>query len=199
MEFFRRSTATPRRLAILAGAFNPPTTAHLALAVSALSRADEVLFVLPRTFPHKAFHGAGFEERVRMLLAATGSELRFSVAASSGGLFAEISSECRPHYPAGVSFAFLCGADAAQRIVHWDYGEPGAFAHMLSAFELWVAARGVDFDVPPEMRGRIHKLPLDAESQQISASEVRRRISRGDDWESLVPEAVRELARRIYS
>jgi nicotinate-nucleotide adenylyltransferase len=199
MEFFRRSAAPPERLAILAGAFNPPTSAHLALAASALSCADEALFVLPRAFPHKPYHGASFEDRVRMLLAATEHEHRFSVAASCGGLFAEIASECRPHYPAGVSFAFLCGADAAQRIVHWDYGEPSAFLHMLAAFELWVAARGVAFDIPPEMRGRIHTLPLDAESQQISASEVRRRIARGDAWESLVPEPVRELARQIYS
>jgi hypothetical protein len=36
---------------------------------------------------------------------------------------------------------FICGRDAAERIVAWDYGEPDAFRRMLDQFELLVAAR----------------------------------------------------------
>ena len=50
-------------LAILAGAFNPPTRAHLAMADAALAVVDEVLFTLPRAFPHKEFTRAEFETR----------------------------------------------------------------------------------------------------------------------------------------
>jgi nicotinic acid mononucleotide adenylyltransferase len=91
MEFFRRAAARPGRLGVLAGTFNPPTRAHLALAQAALGCADEVVFVLPRAFPHKAYGGASFEDRVRMLAAAVGDEPRFSIAASGAGLFIEIA------------------------------------------------------------------------------------------------------------
>ena len=95
MDFFRRTTAKPRRLAVLPGTFNPPTRAHMALARAALASADEVLFVLPRAFPHKPYSGASFEDRVRMLAAAVADEPRFSIASSDGGLFIEIARQCR--------------------------------------------------------------------------------------------------------
>ena len=55
MEFFRRAAGRPNRLGILPGTFNPVTVAHLALAHAALRHVDEVVFVLPRVFPHKNY------------------------------------------------------------------------------------------------------------------------------------------------
>src|SRR5690242_20208760 len=120
MEFFRRAAARPRRLGVFPGTFNPPTRAHVALARAALASVDEVVFVLPREFPHKTFEGASFEDRVRMLEAALAGEPRFSIAASRGGLFIEIARECREAYGAETGLYFLCGRDAAERIVDWD-------------------------------------------------------------------------------
>ena len=59
--------------------------AHLALAEAALALVDEVLFVLPRQFPHKIYSGASFEERVELLGSALDGSPRFSVAACEGG------------------------------------------------------------------------------------------------------------------
>ena len=87
MEFFRESGGRPAKLGILSGTFHPPTRAHLGLARAGLELVDEVLFVLPRRFPHKRYEGAGFSDRLRMLLAATAGEPRFSVAATGGCLF----------------------------------------------------------------------------------------------------------------
>src|SRR5579862_4406903 len=95
LDFYRRAAGVPRSLGVLPAAFNPPTLAHLALARAALGVVDEVLFVLPRQFPHKQYEGATFEERLEMLEAATSREPRFSIAASAYGLFAEIADECR--------------------------------------------------------------------------------------------------------
>src|ERR1039458_5080843 len=61
MEFLRRSKDRPYRLGVLPGTFNPVTVAHLALAEAALTIVDEVVFVLPRQFPHKTYSGAAFE------------------------------------------------------------------------------------------------------------------------------------------
>jgi len=185
------------RLGIIPGTFNPPTVAHLALARAALAHVDEVIFVLPRVLPHKEFDDASFEQRMEMLHAATAGEPRFRVLPSRGGLFIEIARECRALQP-DAQLLILCGRDAAERIVNWDYGEPGAFARMLDEFELLVAARHGQYDPPPEFRSRIHPLPMPA-CDGVSATEVRRRIAASEPWEHLVPTAVAALAREIYA
>jgi nicotinate-nucleotide adenylyltransferase len=198
MGFLRRAAGNPSKLGVLAGTFNPPTRAHIALARAALSVLNEVLFVLPRVFPHKGWEGASFEDRLRMLEAAIRDEPRFSIAASEKGLFIEIARECRAAYGDSVELYFLCGRDAAERIVNWDYGRPGAFLEQLREYQMLVAPRGGDYEPPPEMRARIHPLAVPADCDAVSATEVRRRIASGEAWEDLVPPETVPLAREIY-
>lgn len=197
MIFFRRAAARPERLGILPGAFNPVTVAHLALARAALSHVDEVVFVLPRVFPHKDYSRASFEDRIAMLEAVL-DHPAFSLATTDGGLFIDIARECRDAYGDGARLAFLCGRDAAERIVGWDYGPAGAFTEMLLEFELLVAARDGVYVPPAELAHAVRC--LDAEGTgDVSATEVRKLAARGEAWEHLVPEAARTLARRLYS
>jgi len=196
MEFMRRAWGTPRILGILAGTFHPPTRAHLALARAALAVVDEVLFVLPRAFPHKSYEGAGLRERLAMLEAALSGQPRCSLAVTEGGLFSDIARECRAEYTPAPELYFLCGRDAAERIIHWDYGRPGAILEQLREFQLLVARREGDFQPPPELRDRIHPLPM--EEDWVSATDVRHRIRAGEPWEHLVPEAAMSLIRRLY-
>jgi nicotinic acid mononucleotide adenylyltransferase len=158
---------------------------------------DEVLFVLPREFPHKAYEGASFDERIEMLRLAVVDDPRFSIASTDRGLFIDIARECRDAY-GDAALSFLCGRDAAERIVNWDYGDPGAFQAMLDVFDLRVAARGGDYQPPPELAHRIHPLPMDTDYDEVSATDVRERIARGLPWEHLVPESIILLVRRIY-
>jgi nicotinate-nucleotide adenylyltransferase len=195
MEFFRRTGVRPHRLGILPGAFNPITIAHLALAQSALELVDEVLFVLPRVFPHKGYEGATFEQRLEMLGTALADEPRYSVGASGRGLFVEIAEECRLSYGSDVRLTFLCGRDAAERIVSWDYGRPGAIAGMLEKFDLLVSARAGEYDPPAELACSIAPLPIEESFDRISATEVRQRIAQGQPWEYLVPAAIAPLIR----
>src|SRR3954447_25714353 len=116
MEFFRRNAAQPKRLGVFPGSFNPVTVAHLALAAAALNIVDEVVFVLPRQFPHKTYSGASFEQRMELLSLALAAHPRFSAAVSENGLFVEIADECRECFGADVRLSFLCGRDAAERI-----------------------------------------------------------------------------------
>ena len=199
MEFFHRAQSHPTRLAVFPGAFNPLTTAHLALAHAALSHADEVVLVLPRLFPHKPYHGAPFEERAGMLREAVQTHPAFSVAASDGGLFIDIAAECRAAYPGPPRLSFLCGRDAAERIAAWDYGRPDAFAEMLRQFDLLVAARQGEYEPPPSLRAAVRRIEVAGEFNDISASEVRRRISLGEPWEHLVPPEIHSRVRKIYS
>ena len=198
MEFLYRAPGRPSHIAILPGAFNPVTVAHMALARAALPRVDQVLFALPRKFPHKEYAGAGFDQRASLLLALTAGTANFSSACTDGGLFIDIARECRVEYGGDIRVSFLCGRDAAERIVGWDYGVPGAIGKMLGEFGLLVAARHGEYTPPAELAHAIGCLELDAEFDDVSASEVRRRIADGCAWEHLVPAAVRDLVRDLY-
>jgi nicotinate-nucleotide adenylyltransferase len=198
MEFLRRAAGRPSKLGILPGAFHPPTCAHLALARAALAEVDEVLFVLPRAFPHKQYEAVGLAERTRLVAQATAGEPRFSVGISDGGLFIEIARECRDAYGPGTDLWFVCGRDAAERIVNWDYGRPGAIEEMLEEFGLLVADRDGRYDPPLHLAKRIRRLPLPGDYAEVSATEVRTRISTGRPWEHLVPESIVDLVRRLY-
>lgn len=198
MDLIRRADSIPARLAVFPGTFNPPTCAHLALAEAALGRVEEVVFVLPRAFPHKGYEGATFEQRLRLLREAVSANPRFSVASSAGGLFIDIAREVRQHYPSPTELLFLCGRDAAERIVHWDYGEPGAFARMLQEFGLLVARRGDEYSPPAELASRIHPLPVGCEWDEVSATEVRVRLAAGKDWRHLVPAGIVPLVSEYY-
>ena len=199
MQFLRRCTVKPYRLGVLPGTFNPVTVAHLALAEAALAVVDEVVFVLPRQFPHKKFSGVGFEQRAELLELALAGEPRFSAAACEGGLFVDIAGECRAAYGGNVRLSFLCGRDAAERIANWDYGDAGAFGEMLTAFDFLVAARGGEYCPPKSLSSSFARLELNGAFDHVSATEVRARISNGEPWEHLVPAAVRRRVGEIYT
>jgi nicotinate (nicotinamide) nucleotide adenylyltransferase len=187
----------PRTLAILAGSFNPPTGAHLALAHAALTRVDHVLFVLPRILPHKEFVGASYKERFSMLETVTAGQEHWSIATSAGGLFVEIAAEAAEHFPQ-TALWFVCGRDAAERIVNWDYGTPEAFAGMLQSFGLLVARRQGEYLPPEEFAHRIEPLPMENYDEH-SSTEVRERARCGEPWRHLVPESIVAEVERIYS
>lgn len=201
MEFIRRANVptsqTPLRLGILPGSFNPPTIAHLGLLEAARPHVDELLCVIPRAFPHKDFHGARLEQRLEMLLAA-GLPAECSIAVSERGLFSEIAEECRVTYAVPLRPVFICGRDAAQRIVEWNYGREGAIEEMLLRFELLVAPRGGHYEPPAPLRLSIHRLPVTEDRMHVSSTEVRERLRRGEPWEHLVPEALVPTIRSLY-
>ena len=181
-------------IGVLTAAFNPLTTAHLALIDAGLRVADRVICVIPRSYPHKSFEGASFEQRLEMLRRVQG---RFEIGITQGGLFLEITRELRAANPA-AEISFLCGRDAAERVLTWDYGEPGVPERMLAEFSLLVASRQGEFTAPEHLRSRIRPLKLDADYDEVSSTEIRRRIAAGEPWEHLVPEPIIALAREIY-
>jgi nicotinate-nucleotide adenylyltransferase len=186
--------ASRNRIGVLAGAFNPVTRAHLALVDAALQVVDEVICVVPRVYPHKELHGADLETRVEMLRRAG---TRFRVALCEHGLFADIAHELREQYP-DAELYFICGRDAAERVIHWDYGDPGAIERILENFRLLVASRHGELEAPPHLRHRVEPLPLTGDFDDVSSTEVRKRIAAGLAWEHLVPEPIIEMVRRVY-
>jgi len=188
----------PRTVGVVAGSFNPPTIAHEELVYAAGFHVDEVVCVVPGVLPHKEYFGATLEQRLEMLASVELLAL-CSIASTEKGLFIDIARECHEHFGPEVRLSFVCGRDAAERILTWDYGRPGAVEEMLREFELLVAPRGGHYEPSAEYRDRIHTLHVRSGHEDVSSTEVRERIARGEPWEHLVPEGIRERVREIYS
>jgi nicotinic acid mononucleotide adenylyltransferase len=168
------------------------------MVCAAGSQVDEVLCVVPSVLPHKEFFGATLEQRLEMLGAIDGMAAA-SIATTEKGLFIDIGRECRENYGAATRIFFVCGRDAAERILRWDYGRPGVVEEMLREFELLVAARRGQFSAPAEYRHRVHPLILSTGLDEVSSTEVRERIARDEPWEHLVPQEIVEHVKEIYS
>jgi nicotinate (nicotinamide) nucleotide adenylyltransferase len=194
LEIVHKATVNSRRLAVLPGSFNPPTRAHLGLAEAALAHADEVLFAIPRVFPHKEYFGASLAERIEMIKAIVPPG--GSVGISERGLFIDIARELGALYP-GVELSFVCGRDAAERIISWRYEEE-QIEDILQELRLLVADRDGDFVLPVKFAGVVKKLQCER-FDEISSTAVRDRILRGEMWEHLVPGEIVATVRQIYS
>ena len=198
MEFLHRARPGAGSLALLPGAWNPPTRAHLAMARAALDWAEDAVLVLPRAFPHKEFEGPDQRRRAEWLESCARAE-GLSAAVTEGGLFIDMARECRDATGAGRVF-LVCGRDAAERIVAWDYGPEDAFGRQLEEFELLVAPRGGPYDPPPALAARIQPLALCEGWQDVSSTAVRELIRRGEPWTHLTPECIARLMDpRLYS
>ena len=197
LRFYKGEPGEAGCIGIFPGAFNPVTRAHLALARAAIEQhaLGQVVFLLPENFPHKQYVGAGFEDRIALLQVALADEERFAIASSEKGLFYEIAAEARESYSSGVELFFLCGRDAAERIVNWDYGDGPDFSRQLEDFQLLAASRKGDYEPPPAFRPRIQTVLLSPEWSALSASAVREAVREGQDWEVLVPSAAARVIR----
>jgi nicotinic acid mononucleotide adenylyltransferase len=196
MEFLHRANPQAARIALLPGAWNPPTLAHIALATAALGWAEDAVLVLPRAFPHKEFEGPGPDRRAAWL-AACARAAGLSAALSDGGLFIDIARECRASTGAAGIF-LVCGCDAAERIVGWDYGPGDSIDRQLEEYELLVAPRPHGFAPPSALAPLIHSLDLAGDWNDVSSTEVRERIRRGAAWTHLVPAEILEDVRAAF-
>lgn len=186
------------RLGLLPAAFNPPTSAHLALARAAAEQhaLDQVALVLPANLPHKEFDHVPFEQRRDLLVSAVANAPGVTAAVCEGGLFHEIADELL-HACGSIEPALIAGRDAAERIVAWDYGDAPSIAEQLTRFELLVASREGSYLPPREIAHRIRNVQLSREWDAVSSSLARRSIaSGGEEWRDYVPGPVADAIRR---
>lgn len=192
-----------KRVGVIAGAFNPVTRAHIALAEAARAHVDEIVFAVPRALPHKEYGGASVDQRIEMLRRVCGEAgcehpLREAcVEIVDGGLFVDIAGEVRRSRP-GSEIYVVCGRDAAERMVTWNYDDPGAIDRIFQELHLLVAGRQGAYRVPDHLRARVHSLALPPHFDEVSSTEVRRRMAAGEAWQHLVPESIVGLVSEIY-
>lgn len=69
---------------------------------------------------------------------------------------------------------------------------------MLRQFDLLVARRNGEYEPPAEFSAAMERLDVPGGLDSVSATEVRNRIARGEDWHHLVPSGIQARVREIY-
>ncbi len=195
----------PDRVGILPGSFDPPTRAHVELALEAKKafKLDSVIFTISRvTIDKEEIEGLCLEDRL-LILSLIARELGWvSLAATNRGLYYEQANALRALLGRKAKIYFLVGMDKVMQILDPRYYENRETA-LLSLFteaQIVAANRGSlreeelkEMLASPEnenFKDRIYYLPLAEETAEISSSALRDKIHRGEAFESRVPETV---------
>ena len=166
------------------------------MALVALDHADEVVLTLAARMPHKEMEPGEIERRLEWMRLLAEVDERISVALTGGGLFVDMARAAKA--AAGVErVSIVCGRDAAERAMGWDYGDGAGFAEQLSEFTMLVAPRMGWLEVTETLAGRIVQIDLEEEFQQLSSTEARHRIAEGARWEDLIPARIAERLRAL--
>lgn len=209
---------TPRIL--YGGTFDPVHLGHLAIARAVAARFSAPVHLVPAADPpHRPPPGASAAQRATMLdlavacdpdLRVDRRELRRDGPSYTVHSLRELRAELGPDVP----LIWVVGIDSARQLDTWhEWRQLFEFGHVLGVER---PAGPVDPDwlranapaVAPELLSRACEpeqlatspagcyavLPIDPLRQE-SATEVRGRIARGEDWQSLVPGAVAAFIR----
>ena len=194
-----------RPIALLAGSFDPPTVAHVALATAwrEETRGDVVLVYADRTLPKEP---GGEEpllddaERLDALRRVAGAHAGFHAARASHGLIVDQAEAARDRWP-GVPVTVLMGSDKARQLFEpgWYEDRDEALDRLFAAAEVRYAERAGDegrvasiVAEPANARflGRLAAISVSSEIAAVASSEVRRRIRSGMPVVELVPPEV---------
>ncbi len=183
-------------LALLGGTFDPVHNAHLAIARHALGALGcaRVLWVPTGAPPYRAAPVAPASDRVAMLRLALAGEPRHTIderelAPGHSGYTVDTLIALRAETDSKTPILLLLGADQYARIETWHRWRDLVKLCRIAVFERpgYPAAQG---DV-------VH---AKAPAADVSSTEIRARVARGDDVSALVPAPVLAhiRARRLY-
>ncbi len=180
-------------IAILGGSFNPVHIGHLALAedVRLSLGFDRIIFIPAFQSPFKKTPaGATASDRLAMLESALQENEGFSVDTCEldrGGLSFTIDTIRHVRESYRCTPAFIMGDDLVKGFPSWkDADEILRLADIIVARREGTASRPEDFTRLSGARVRFLSNPV----LPVSSSQIRARISAGESWRYLVPEAV---------
>ena len=179
-----------RRTGILGGTFDPVHNAHLAVARAALEQLglDEVLWMPTGAPAYRAAPVAPAADRVAMLKLALGHEPRYAIDErelrpdASGYTFDTVSALKEENPDSG--FVLLMGADQYERRDTWH-----RWPDIEKLCQIAVVARPGS-----TLNGKANAIQMAPMS--TSASDIRARISRGEDVSSMLPAPVLAYIRQ---
>jgi nicotinate-nucleotide adenylyltransferase len=183
-----------RRVGLMGGSFDPVHTAHVALAESALRhlQLDEVRWIPVGQPWQKARQLAAAAHRLAMVQAATAHEACFVVddielCRAGPSYTIETFKTLQGQATVPTDWFLIIGQDQYANLPSWH-----GWHDLLQGLTLAVACRGHDLPRPaPQLEGlayRVVELPLPPLA--VSSTEIRSRLQRGDDPNTLAPELV---------
>ena len=189
---------TPHRVGIMGGTFDPVHRGHLSAASAAAELLDlESVLFSPAAQPwHKRVdHIAPADHRLGMLEAALAAFPDFAVTTvdlDRGGdtytidTLADLEVQFAAAHPGeSVQWFFITVADALADLASWK--SPDQL--LQRATFVGVTRPGHELSVPlVDELGRVILLEID--ETDISSTDIRKRVSRGDSIDGLVPEVV---------
>ena len=183
-------------LALYGGTFDPVHLGHLILARDALEQLalDRVIFIPAALSPHKPASMPAPDALRRDMLAAAladepGFELDDSELHAAGPSFSIDTVERIHAQHPGARLHYLIGADNLRELHTWR-----RIDDLRGLVEFVVFGRG---EIPPANADAFRTLPRRID---ISATEIRQRVARGESIRYLVPEPVRSIitAHHLY-
>ncbi|HTH53983.1 MAG TPA: nicotinate (nicotinamide) nucleotide adenylyltransferase [Edaphobacter sp.] len=198
------------RVALFGGTFDPPHRGHIRIAQAAADayRLDSVLFAPVALQPLKAgLETAPFSERLAMVQLACAADSRFSAstidaprADGEPNYTIDTLTDLRRQHPTAILFN-LIGADSFLHLRQWRESN-----RLLTTVDWIVVSRpGSPLDdlTPLQLteteRSHIHLLTN--VSEDVSATELRRKLAAGEDCANLLPSSVAAYIRQhgLYS
>jgi len=183
-----------RRAVVLTGAFDPPTNAHTAILRAAAARLRRPGVLCPtRVVLARPAERLLSDADLMLALEAVADSEGFGLCVADGGTYLEVA---RDFDAAGVDAAFVIGSDKLPQLAdpaHYADGAVGVDATFRDVRFIVVERSGT-----PAVAHRYEVLDAfaDARSAAISATEVRRRVRRGQPVDSLVPPVVAQVLER---
>jgi nicotinate-nucleotide adenylyltransferase len=195
------------RLGLLGGTFDPIHVGHLLIAEVAREALalDRVVFIPAGDPPHKSEDVTDAEHRYAMVLLATAANEAFVVSRReldrTGPSYSLTTiREYRSELGEEGELFFITGADAILEIRTWH-----RWQEVLRECRFAALTRpGFDFArlramLPQELHERVHLVP--APGLDVSSTEVRARVRRGETIRYLVPDPIEAYIRKhgLYS
>jgi nicotinate-nucleotide adenylyltransferase len=188
------------RVGIFGGTFNPPHVGHLVVAERAREalNLDEVLWIPNRTPPHKAEHDMDPVHRLRMVEIAISGNPAFGVSEielDRSGKSYTIDTLKRLRDDLEAELILIVGMDSLASFPSWRNPEDIMGIASLATYPR--ASYAFD-SVDPRVRARV--TVVDAPVLDISSTDIRLRLSRGESVRYLVPPAVLDyiLTNKLY-
>ncbi len=187
-----------RKIGILGGTFDPVHMGHLVLAEQVRERLklSRVLFIPCLSPPHKTRRKLSLpEDRFRMTSLAVEGNRCFSISdmelkREGPSYTVDTLKQLRQTYR-GAEIYFLTGSDVLDEIHTWKSPEE---IYKLAKMAIAVRPGFDDFD--RENRFAKKSLVVDITGLDISSSQIRERVKRGQSIRYLVPSRVEEYIKR---
>ncbi len=202
-----------KKIILFGGSFDPIHCGHIIVAESVAKQigADKVVFIPARRSPHKElFPSAGNKARLDMISIAISAENTFQVSdcelnRPDPSYTIDTIRFFRQTYPDDTQFYWLIGADMLAELPKWH-----KICNIIDECDLSVMDRG-GVDAPDitalegligsERAEKLRKNMISTPLEEVSSTEIRAKLARGQDVSELLDAGVLTYIRenRLYS